>query len=115
MTNTRGGGSFETNDRFDSDLSLPRFQTGQLEQLPRVTSKATLYRLYSLLLSASLSAFLCQLLALFPPVRLQGERVPFVALGAALVVVGVSKSKGKQTPGIAEAAFGVFVGAVIGI
>lgn len=117
MENTRGGGGFETADRFDSDVSLPKFSSGTLEQLPRYTSRASLYRVYSFLLSVAISGSVAQTISLLPATRVHAERVPYAALGLGLVATGAFKViRGKkQNPGLAEAFLGTLLGAVIGV
>lgn len=113
----RSGGAFETSDRFQENVSLPKFSSGTLEQLPRYTSRASLYRVYSFLLSLAISGSVAQTISLLPATRVHAERVPYAALGVGLVATGAFKViRGKkQNPGLAEAFIGTLLGTVIGI
>lgn len=111
----RTGGSFEGADRFDEDLSLPSFSTGTLDQLPRVTSKATIYKVYSFLLSAAIAATMTQTLSLLPPGKPIAEKMPFISLGIGMIGLGINRTKGKNTPGVAQAFFGMLLGSVVGL
>lgn len=113
----RGGGAFETSDRFQENVVLPKFSSGTLEQLPRYTSRASLYRTYSFLLSLAISGAVAQTITLLPATRVHAERAPYAALGVGLIATGVFKViRGKkQNPGLAEAFIGTLIGTVIGV
>lgn len=105
----------ETPDLFDKDTKVQRggFNEGRLEQLPKQTSKRLLVNLYAFLLTCFITAVITQVLVFIPSMQPHAGRLPYIAVGSSLLLVGVSKLIKKDLPMIVV--LGVSLGAMVGL
>lgn len=105
----------EPPDAFDKDASVQRggFGEGRLEQLPRQTNKKALASFYAFILPCFITAVITQVLVFIPSLQPHVSRLPYIAVGTSLLLVGVSKLIKRDLPMIVV--LGVAVGAMIGL
>lgn len=107
--------TFETPDRQQENVnvSLGNLNGTPSEQLPRHTSRQTLYRFYSFLLGCFGSALITQVVSYVPSARPHINRVPFAVAGCVIFTAGVLQFSKKEIP--ASALTGIVLGSIVGL